>query len=118
MNKDLVNKRNSKTWVKMNDDSKSNIWRGKFVEEHGGEFVKNGRFWEWQTIHSIESKVDAEVSEKKPVYEFKDKDGTTYLADNLMKFCRDHDLNKSAIYKVMNGERTHHKGFTCKKVYQ
>ena len=117
MNKDLVNRRNSKTWIKMNDNSKSHIWREKFVTEHGGEFVKNGRFWEWQTIHSSEPN-DVEVNETVPLYEFKDKDGIIYLADNLMKFCRDHDLNKSAIYKVMNGDRKHHKGFTCRKVYQ
>jgi len=115
MNKDLVNRRNSKTWVKMNDNSKSHVWRGKFVEEHGGEFVKKGRFWEWQTIHSSESQ---EVIEKTPMYEFKDNEGKTHLVDNLMKFCRENDLNKSAIYKVMGGERKHHKGFTCRKVYK
>ena len=116
MNKDMVNRRNSKTWVKMNEDSKSHIWRDKFISEHGGEFVKNGRFWEWQTIHSSEN--NEEVREEKPLYEFKNNEGTIYLVDNLMKFCRQHDLNKSAIYKVMSGERSHHKGFTCRKVYQ
>ena len=115
MNKDMVNRKNSRTWVKMNEDSKSNIWRDKFVAEHGGEFIKNGRFWEWQTIYSNVSK---EVREEKALYEFKDEGGNIYLVDNLMKFCRQNDLNKSAIYKVMSGERSHHKGFTCKKVYQ
>jgi len=38
------------------------------------------------------------------------------LTDNFTKFCRKNDLNKSAMYKVMSGERTHHKGFTCKKL--
>ena len=116
MNKDMVNRRNTKEWIKCNDNSKSHIHRQNFIEEHGGEFVKSGRFYEWKSIHNIESN-DVEVNEKKPLYEFKDKDGVTYLAGNLMKFCRDNDLNKSAIYKVMNGERSHHKGFTCKKVY-
>ena len=115
MNIQDVNRRNTKTWVKMNDDSKSHIWRSKFIQEHGGEFIKNGRFWEWQTIHSS---VTDEVIEQTPMYEFKDSEGKTYLVDNLMKFCREHDLNKSAIYKVMGGERNHHKGFTCRKVYQ
>jgi hypothetical protein len=111
MNKDMINRRNSRTWVLCNDNSKSHIHRDQFVTEHGGEFVKNGRFWEWQTIHTT-SKEDLT-----PLYEFKDKSGVTYLVDNLMKFCRQNELNKSAIYKVMNGERLHHKGFTCKKVY-
>lgn len=116
MDKNMINKRNSKTWVRCNDNSKAHIYRDKFIQEHGGEFIKNGRFYEWKSIHSTESN-DVEVNEQKPLYEFKNKDGVTYLADNLMKFCRDHDLNKSAIYKVMNGERKHHKGFTCRKVY-
>ena len=115
MNKDMINRRNSRTWVLCNDNSRSQAHRDKFIAEHGGEFVKSGRFWEWQTIHSNESNG---VREKKPLYEFKDNDGTIYLVENLMKFCRQHDLNKSAIYKVMNGERSHHKGFVCKKVYQ
>jgi hypothetical protein len=112
MNKDMINTRNTREWVKCNDDSKSHLYRDKFVAEHGGEFVKNGTSWEWKFIHN-------DVNEDlKPLYEFKDTDGVTYLVDNLMKFCRQHDLNKSAIYKVMNGERSHHKGFVCKKVYQ
>ncbi len=111
MDKSKVNIRNTREWIKMNDDSKSHLYRDKFVAEHGGEFAKNGRVWEWQSIHSSDEDI-------KPLYEFKDKDGVTYLVDNLMKFCRQNDLNKSAIYKVMNGERSHHKGFVCKKVYQ
>ena len=111
MDKNKVNIRNTREWVKMNEDSKSHLYRDKFVAEHGGEFVKNGRVWEWQIIHNSDE-------DNKPLYEFKDKDGVTYLVDNLMKFCRQNDLNKSAIYKVMNGERSHHKGFVCKKVYQ
>jgi len=108
----MVNIRNTREWIKINDNSKSYLHREKFIAEHGGEFIKNGSSWVWQIIHSS-SKED-----RKPLYEFKDKNGVTYLVDNLMKFCRQNDLNKSAIYKVMNGERSHHKGFVCKRVYQ
>ena len=111
MNKDMVNKRNSRTWVKMNEDSKSHLHRKNFITEHGGEFIKNGKFWEWQNIH-----ISVNGNQKTLLYEFKDESGMTYLVDNLMKFCRQNDLNKSAIYKVMGGERSHHKGFTCRKV--
>ena len=111
MNKDMINRQNTKTWVLCNDNSKSQLYRNKFLEEHGGEFTKKGRYWEWQTIYTTSTE------DLKPLYEFKDNSGVTYLVDNLMKFCRQNELNKSAIYKVMNGERSHHKGFTCKKVY-
>ena len=42
-----VNKRGSYTWIKCNDDAKSSYFRNTFLQKHGGEFVKNGRHWEW-----------------------------------------------------------------------
>ena len=77
MNKDLVNRKNTKTWVKCNDNSKSHIWRE---------------------------------------YEFTDSSGTKHLVTNFSKFCRENELNKAAMYGVMNGTRNHHKGFVCKKL--
>jgi len=106
MSKEHVNIRNSRTWVKCNEDSRSHHWRDKFISEHGGEFVKNGRFWKWQNIHIDE----------KSKYELKNADGKITIVENLSKFCRENELNKSAIHKVMNGERAHHKGYTCRKI--
>jgi len=105
MNKDLINRRNTREWVKCNDDSKSHIHREAFLSEHGGEFVKSGGVWEWRNIHIDE----------KTQYEFKDGDGNITIVENLSKFCRDNDLNKGAIHKVIKGERSHHKGYTCRK---
>jgi len=31
--------------------------------------------------------------------------------DNMMRFCREKSLNKSAIYEVISGKRNHHKNF-------
>ena len=70
------------------------------------EFVKNGRVWEWRNIHIDE----------KTKYEFEDADGKITIVENLSKFCRDNDLNKGAIHKVIKGERSHHKGYTCRKI--
>lgn len=106
MNKDLINRKNTREWIKCNDDARSHINREAFISEHGGEFVKNGRFWEWRTIH-IEEKLK---------YELKDVDGNITIVENLSKFCRENELNKGAIHKVINGERTHHKGYTCRKI--
>ncbi len=107
MNKDYVNRRNTREWVKCNEDSKSHIWRDKFISEHGGEFVKKGGVWEWQNIHKVEEK-------KK--YKLTDVEGTVTIVENLRKFCRENDLNVSAIHKVIKGDRKQHKGFTCRKV--
>ena len=111
MNKDLINRRNTKTWVLCNDNSKSNIYRDKFLGEHGGEFITKGRYWEWRCIDTIEDEI-----EKTQQYLFIDKQGIKFIVENVSKFCRDNELNKSAIYKVMSGERKHHKGFICKKI--
>jgi len=114
MNKDLVNKRNTREWVKCNDDSKSHIWRDNFISEHGGEFIKEEKSWVWKEKEEIEE--DTRIKQERKDYIFINKDGVEFLTDNFTKFCRNNDLNKSAMYKVMSGERNHHKGFTCRKL--
>jgi hypothetical protein len=106
MIKEHINIVNSRTWVNCNLDSKSANNRINFVSEHGGEFVKIGRSWKWQNIHTQE----------KTKYELTDADGNVTIVENLAKFCRDNDLNKSAVHKVIKGDRNQHKGFTCKKI--
>jgi hypothetical protein len=112
MNKDLINRRNTKTWVLCNDNSKSHIYRDKFLAEHGGEFTKKGRYWEWEFINTSEEEIV-----KNQQYIFTNEQGVNFIVENVSKFCRENELNKSAIYKVMSGERKHHKGFICKKIY-
>ena len=106
MNKDHINRVNSRTWVNCNLDSKSASNRINFVSKYGGEFVKIGRSWKWQNIH-IEEKTN---------YELTDDGGNITIVENLAKFCRENDLNKGAIHKVIKGDRNQHKGFTCKKI--
>ena len=128
MNKDLVNKRNTREWVKMNDNSKSHLNRDRFIKEHGGAFEREGKEWVWYE-HSVlagpkvevptivpEPVTDTRLRQARKEFVFINKDGIEFLTDNFTKFCRKNDLNKSAMYKVMNGDRNHHKGFTCKKL--
>ena len=70
MNKDLINKRNTREWVKCNDDSKSNIWRESFISEHGGEFVKNSGFWEWRSIHIDEEQDYDNISNNRRIFRY------------------------------------------------
>jgi len=107
MNKDNINRRNTREWVKCNEDAKAPQWRNKFIAEHGGEFVKKYRVWEWQNIH---------IPEQKKKYELTDAEGTVTIVENLKKFCRENELNTGAIHKVIKGDRKQHKGFTCRKV--
>ena len=48
--KEQVNRRNSRLWVKMNEDAKSHHFRNRFIENHGGKFVKEGKYWKWIAI--------------------------------------------------------------------
>jgi hypothetical protein len=111
MNKDLVNKRNTRDWVKCNEDSRASHWRNVFIEEHGGVFEQEGRQWLWK-----ENTVDTRKKQERKEYIFINKDGVEFLTDNFSKFCRQNDLNKSAMHQVRNGERNHHKGFTVTKL--
>ena len=113
MNKDMINRRNTRDWIKCNEDTKSGYWRDKFLEEHGGQFIQEGRNWKWEETKIVE---DSRIKQERKEFIFINNDGVEFLTDNFTKFCRDNDLNKSAMYKVMSGERTHHKGFTCKKL--
>ena len=37
----------SRQWLRFNDDSRAKTNREKHITENGGEFVNNGRGWEW-----------------------------------------------------------------------
>ena len=111
MNISNINKRNTREWVKVNEDSRSQLYRDAFVAKHGGAFTYHGRRrgWIW----------DKEKSKGPPVpklnWVFIHPDGKEEIVKNLSKFCRKHSLNKAAMYEVYNGKRNHHKNFKLKK---
>lgn len=115
MNKDHINQRNTRAWTSCNDNSRSQYHRNVFISEHGGEFTfkwdKFGGEWTWSEEKTPEI---PEVKEKK-IYILTDLKGNEYITENLSKFCRDNNLNKSAIFKVLSGERSHHKGYRVRK---
>ena len=45
-------------------------------------------------------------------YSFRNPDGELIEIYNLLKFCRENDLNHGAMYAVANGKRRIHKGYT------
>lgn len=42
--------------------------------------------------------------------------GVSHSIKNLSKFCRENSLTLSSVYKVINGKRRKHKGFSFKKI--
>tara|TARA_R100000657_G_C4667432_1_gene111500 strand:+ start:995 stop:1348 length:354 start_codon:yes stop_codon:yes gene_type:complete len=115
MNKQYININNTREWIKCNEDTFAPRWRQIFVEQNGGEFVHNGRFWQWQENATIKEE-KSEVANEKQLYIITKPDGGQVTIDNLSKFCREHKLNKSTMYLVMNGKRNHHKHYKCAKV--
>jgi hypothetical protein len=116
-----VNKRGSYTWIKCNDDAKSSYFRGLFVQKHGGEFVRNGRNWEWnpskeQIIFLEPMYIEPGNKETKPtgekIWKFKNETGEIFETKNLQEFCKEHNLTRSSIYEVISGKRKLHKGYS------
>jgi hypothetical protein len=114
-----VNKRNSFTWVKCNDDAKSLLFRNIFINKFGGEFIKSGRYWEWiptekEMINLSPSITEEPVPQKEPVktWVFKNPNDQLVKTQNLHDFCKQNNLTRSSLYEVISGKRQNHKGFS------
>ena len=119
MNLDNINKRNTREWVKVNEDSQAHRNREAVVAKHGGAFSYFGKRegWKWFTDIPKPTSFKLEEIKKEPKAKwiFIHPDGKEELVENLSKFCRKHELNKAAMYEVYHGKRNHHKNFKLKK---
>jgi len=111
-----VNNRGTFTWTKCNDDAKSSIFREMFTKKHGGEFVRKERHWEWNPSKNQMIAIDASHPEEKfeenaKTWIFKDSEDKEVKTQNILDFCKRHDLTRSSVYEVISGKRKHHKGF-------
>jgi hypothetical protein len=43
-------------------------------------------------------------------------DGTTIVRENMLEYCKENNLNPSAMSAVARGNRQHYKGYKCKKI--
>jgi hypothetical protein len=116
-----VNRRNSFTWVKCNDDARSGYWRGLFVGKHGGTFTRNGRYWEWNPNQEQMIVLEPSIAEppqsndpQEPckTWSFKNTDGNIIKTKNIQEFCKKNKLTRSSLYEVISGKRKQHKGFS------
>lgn len=97
-----VNKKYSQTWVKCNDDSKSKYFREKFIQQFGGEFVKEGSYHKWQEIKPVSLR-------RKFIFE--GPDGQIHFIENVYDFCKRNDLNRSPMYEMIAGKRKQYKKY-------
>lgn len=99
-----VNKRYSQTWVKCNDDAKSNFFRTKFIEQFGGEFIKENREYKWQ------KKIPVIISTRRKII-FSDPEGKIHFVENVYDFCLKNNLKRSAMYDLISGKRKQYKKY-------
>lgn len=118
-----VNRKFSFTWIKCNDDAKSQHFRDLFIKKYGGKFSKIGRHWEWTpTVDqiivlepSISKPPQAQVQEPTKTWTFIDPTGSVIKTKNIQEFCKSYDLSRSSLYEVISGKRKSHKGFLFKE---
>tara|TARA_Y100000004_G_scaffold157289_1_gene182861 strand:+ start:947 stop:1309 length:363 start_codon:yes stop_codon:yes gene_type:complete len=110
--KNDVNKINTPTWIKMNDDSFSKGHRKKFLDIYSGTFERTNRGYVWkQDVQDIELKPEKTT----PKYIATHPNGIEEEVESITEFCREYDLNKTALYAILRGERRTHKGIKIRK---
>lgn len=85
----------------MNEDSHAKNNRNNFCKQYGGEFNKIGRYFKWEEL-------EKEPEKRIMIFE---REGEIFEVSNVMEFCREHNLTKSALYEVISGKRKQHKKF-------
>lgn len=103
--KEDVNRVNSPTWVRINEDAQKNIYRKMFIETFGGEFSKSRRMLKWQPTDTPTDK-----------YVVLNPENKIELVEVFSRFCRERELNKSAMYGTLSGNRKQHKGYKLIKI--
>ena len=97
-----VNKRNTKLWFMMNENSRASMHREHFVQQNGGMFYQNERGdWLWRNEFVV----------KNGYWLRKRETGEKVFFDNMSEFCRKHDLSIVKICEIMNGKRKSYKGW-------
>jgi hypothetical protein len=103
---DDINRRNSKLWSMMNDNSKAAKNRAKFVQQNGGFFTQEGRYWIWTNP----------VKEQNGNWLKRADTGEKFFFENLTEFGKLHGLTPVKICELLNGKRKTYKGWTAVEV--
>jgi hypothetical protein len=103
---EIVNQKGTKLWIMMNDNSKSTKHRNKFVEQNGGFFIQEGKYWKWNTP----------VKEKNGYWLKRVDTGEKTFFENMTKFGEDHGLTAVKICELLNGKRKTYKGWTAVEI--
>jgi len=100
---DQVNTKGTKLWMQMNDNSKAAKLRALFVQQHGGFFLQEGRYWIWKS-----------PIEQQNGYWLKRVDtGEKVFFTSMTEFGEKHGMSCVKICELMNGKRKTYKGWTA-----
>lgn len=103
---EIVNTRGTKYWTMMNDNSKSEKNRNRFVQEHGGFFTREGRYWKWTCA----------IDEKNGYWLKRVDTEEKVFFENMSEFGRTHGLTAVKICELLNGKRKTYKGWTAVEI--
>lgn len=98
-----VNRRGSKLWIRMNDNSKASLMRQQFVNAHGGSFYREGKSWKWRSP----------IAEKNGYWLKRVDTEEKVFFENMTEFGKIHGLTPVKICELMNGKRKTYKGWTA-----
>jgi hypothetical protein len=98
-----VNKKNSRIWVQMNDNSRAEFCRNEFVKKYGGFFKKDKKDWIWISPEKESNGYWLEnINTKEKVF-----------FTNMTDFGKKHGLTPVKICELLNGKRKTYKGWTA-----
>ena len=103
---DQVNTRGTKLWQRMNDNSKAEKMRSIFVQEHGGFFIQEGRYWKWKSP----------VDERNGYWLKRVDTEEKVFFENMTEFGNKHGLAPVKICELLNGKRKTYKGWTAVEI--
>lgn len=111
----------SRTGLKRSKESRKRMSEArkgiKFSDEHKKNLsiARKKRVITNETRKKCSKTSTGKINIKK--FEITDPNGNKYITDKgLTDFCRQHDLAHPLMIKVANGERRHHKNWTCKRL--
>jgi hypothetical protein len=101
-----VNRKNSPLWLRMNDNSKSSLFREKFIKDNGGFFEKQGKYWKWVSQTRVNN----------GYWLAKVETGEKVFFENMTQFGKENGLSPVKICELMNGKRKTYKGWTASEI--
>ena len=101
-----VNRKGSRWWIKMNDNSKAKACREDFVKTYGGFFKQEGKIWIWVSP----------VVEQNGYWLKNIITNEKVFFTSMAEFGRQHGLTSVKICELLNGKRKTYKGWTASEV--